>query len=210
MATAETTRRGQRQSSLPTPEAIRTAATTLFSRNGFAGTSVREIARVAGVDPALVIRHFGSKEALFIETVPVHGPFDEVLYAPLDDFGERIVEFILNRLDRHSFNVFLEVLRASGSDAIRQRMGEMMIASFSKLNDQLSGPDASLRTRLVAAQVTGLLTTLAGSRQDLCPKDRRSIIEIYGAAIQSTIAAKPRKKTRKTTSAMIDRLSRAR
>lgn len=195
MATIDTTGRGQRRSSLPTPEAIRRAATTLFRRNGFAGTSVREIARVAGVDPALVIRHFGSKEALFIEAVPTHGPFDEVLCAPLDDFGERIVEFVLNRLDRQSFNVFLEVLRASGSDAIRQRMGEMMTASFSKLNDQLSGPDAALRTRLVAAQVTGLLTTLAGSRQDLRPKDRRSIIEIYGAAIQSTIAIKPSEKT---------------
>jgi hypothetical protein len=35
-----------------------------------------------------------------------------------------------NAVDRNTFNVFLEVLRASGSDAIRQRMGEMMVASL--------------------------------------------------------------------------------
>ena len=170
------------------------AAVNLFGRNGFTATSVREIARAAGVDPALVIRHFGSKEALFIETVPAHGPFDEALCRPLDDIGERIVTFVLDRVDRNTFNVFLEVLRASGSDAIRQRMGEMMIASFSKLNDELSGPDASLRTRLVAAQVAGLVASLAGERQRLRPEDRRAIIEIYGAAIQATINAKQPKK----------------
>ena len=185
----KTTRGGHRRSSQSTPEAIRKAAVDLFGRDGFAATSVREIARAAGVDPALVIRHFGSKEALFIETVPAHGPFDEVLCGPLDDIGVRIVKFILDRVDRNTFNVFLEVLRASGRDAIRERMGEMMIASFSKLDDQLSGPDASLRTRLVAAQVAGLVASLAGERQRMCPEDRRAIIEIYGAAIQMTIKA---------------------
>lgn len=43
---------------------IRDAAIRLFGSGGFAATSVRAIAEEAGVSPALVIHHFGSKEAL--------------------------------------------------------------------------------------------------------------------------------------------------
>jgi AcrR family transcriptional regulator len=43
---------------------IRDAAITCFAQDGVPGTSVREIARAAGVSPGLVIHHFGSKEAL--------------------------------------------------------------------------------------------------------------------------------------------------
>ncbi|HSK96574.1 MAG TPA: TetR family transcriptional regulator [Euzebyales bacterium] len=46
---------------------IRDAAITLFSQDGVAATSVRAIAAAAGVSPALVIHHFGSKDALRVE-----------------------------------------------------------------------------------------------------------------------------------------------
>lgn len=43
---------------------IRSAAINLFGQAGFARTSVRAIAAQAGVSPALVVHHFGSKEGL--------------------------------------------------------------------------------------------------------------------------------------------------
>lgn len=43
---------------------IREAAIVRFGRRGFDRTSIREIAADAGVSPALVIHHFGSKDAL--------------------------------------------------------------------------------------------------------------------------------------------------
>ena len=45
--------------------AIAEAAMPLFARNGFAGTTTREIARAAGVSEALVFQHFPSKAALY-------------------------------------------------------------------------------------------------------------------------------------------------
>ena len=57
--------------------AIWEAAQRLFAENGYARTSVREIASEASVDPALVIRHFGSKEQLFMETMEVQVAADE-------------------------------------------------------------------------------------------------------------------------------------
>lgn len=49
---------------LTTRARIRDAAIVLFGRDGFAATSVREVASAAGVSPALVIHHFGSKDGL--------------------------------------------------------------------------------------------------------------------------------------------------
>lgn len=44
-------------------------ARQMFATQGYEGTSVREIARLAGVDPALMAHHFGSKEGLWIAVV---------------------------------------------------------------------------------------------------------------------------------------------
>jgi AcrR family transcriptional regulator len=49
---------------LTTRARIRDAAIVLFGRDGFATTSVRAIATAAGVSPALVLHHFGSKDDL--------------------------------------------------------------------------------------------------------------------------------------------------
>ena len=43
---------------------IRDAAMRLFGWQGIKGTTVRQIAEGAGVSPALVIHHFGSKDGL--------------------------------------------------------------------------------------------------------------------------------------------------
>ena len=83
--------------------------------------------------------------------MPDRSPFDEAFDGPLAEFGRRIVEYILDRVDRESTNVYLEVLRASGAEAVRLRLGEMTDASFSKLLTGSSGSDGALRTRLVAA-----------------------------------------------------------
>jgi TetR/AcrR family transcriptional regulator, mexJK operon transcriptional repressor len=49
--------------------AILEAATTLFLANGYRGTSMDEIAAVAGVSKQTVYKHFADKERLFVEIV---------------------------------------------------------------------------------------------------------------------------------------------
>ena len=48
-----------------TREAILDAAEDLFSKHGFYGVTIREVAREAGVDTALVHYYFGAKRGLF-------------------------------------------------------------------------------------------------------------------------------------------------
>jgi len=50
-------------------DALLRGARQMFATQGYEGTSVREIARLAGVDPALMSHHFGSKEGLWTAVV---------------------------------------------------------------------------------------------------------------------------------------------
>lgn len=48
---------------------LRAAALRLFTRKGYAATSVRDILRDAGVSAPVLYHHFGNKEGLFLELV---------------------------------------------------------------------------------------------------------------------------------------------
>lgn len=52
--------------------AILEAAKRLFTRDGFAGASMDQIATEAGVSKLTVYSHFGDKDALFVEAVKSH------------------------------------------------------------------------------------------------------------------------------------------
>lgn len=54
-----------------TREAILDSAVVAFTKSGYDGVGVREIAQAAGVTAMLVNRYFGSKEELFAEAVDV-------------------------------------------------------------------------------------------------------------------------------------------
>ncbi|WP_372790925.1 TetR/AcrR family transcriptional regulator [Paraconexibacter sp.] len=58
------------------------AARTVFLRSGYGGTAVRDISDAAGVNIALIYRHFASKEELFAEAV------GQPLVEALDGFVE--------------------------------------------------------------------------------------------------------------------------
>lgn len=48
---------------------ILAAATSCFAERGFAGTTTARVAQVAAVNEALVFRHFGTKQRLYLECV---------------------------------------------------------------------------------------------------------------------------------------------
>ena len=64
-------------------EIILSAAMRLFGHKGFEGTSVREIAAEAGVNPAMISYYFGSKEKLFESLVEHKAAFLKGVFAEL-------------------------------------------------------------------------------------------------------------------------------
>lgn len=174
-----------------TREAIGTAARELFRAKGYGNVSVRAIAAAAGADPALVIRYFGSKERLFLESVAIQGRFDHVTAGALEDLGVRLVRSLLTEGPHITFPIWRAMIRATDSDLVRERLIEAMDEMFIRpIAPRLSGPDPELRARLIAAQVSGLLDAVAIlADSTLVAADTERLIELYGASIQALVDA---------------------
>lgn len=170
------------------PAAIHAAATRLFQERGFAGTTVREIAAAAGADPALVIRHFGSKELLFLETMHLTLDDEPLLDVPLEQLGEKFVELLLD-LQHHSGGVFVALLRGSNEPHIAERLKATHEGTFVEpLRARLSGPDADLRARLAGSLLAGLLYgLLVVGDERLLAADRGELVSRYGALLQDLL-----------------------
>lgn len=162
--------------------------------SGYAATSVRAVAAAAGVDPALVIRHFGSKEQLFLETVDVEGPFATALDGPLVGLGERLVALVLDaRMSSVLRTPYRAMIRASDSPAVRERLVAAMEATLARpLAARIDGPDADLRAHLVAAQVGGLLEALVILEDPVVVgADPEAVARHYGRALSTLLTAAP-------------------
>jgi AcrR family transcriptional regulator len=168
-------------------DAIRSAAERLFARRGYAATSVRDIASSAGVDAALVIRHFGSKEQLFLDTMRVE--FDGLDFdAPLDTLGERLIRSLLDA-DDHVRGVYLALVRASDAGEVSSALRTAHETDFvAPLAARLEGPDAGIRARLAAALVGGLFYALWIVRDEaLLATPHDELARRYGALLQRLI-----------------------
>ncbi|SDD15046.1 TetR/AcrR family transcriptional regulator [Nocardioides lianchengensis] len=176
-----------------TRELIAAEARRQFMAQGYAATSVRGVAGAAGIDPALVIRHFGSKEQLFLATVDVEGPFAPALAGPLTGMGERLVALVLDeRLSGVLRTPYRAMIRATDSAAVREQLVAAMEATLARpLAERLDGPDAELRAHLVAAQVGGLLEALVILEDPaVVDADAAAVARLYGAAV-STLLTPP-------------------
>jgi AcrR family transcriptional regulator len=102
-------------------KAIVVAAVPLFARNGFAGTTTRELAAAAGVSEALLFRHFPSKQSLYREILALGCEGDPALesLATLPASTETlicIVRFMVRRFvlggeaERHELDLRMRLL----------------------------------------------------------------------------------------------------
>ena len=73
--------RPSRQSSQERQASLIQAATRLFAKKGFNGTTTKEIARAAGISEALVFKHFPTKHALYAAILAEKVTVNELLSA---------------------------------------------------------------------------------------------------------------------------------
>jgi AcrR family transcriptional regulator len=157
-------RSGRRPGTSGTREAIAEAARRNFGELGYERTTIRAIAGDAGVDPALVVHFFGSKQQLFLSVMDLPFPPEEVLPKILagdrDRVGERLSRFIVGVLeDPTSRTVLTGMVRAAASEPEAARMLRELISRrvFAAIAASLGVDDAELRANLVGSQVVGLV-----------------------------------------------------
>lgn len=174
--------------SAPVRAAIRDAASTLFAQRGYSGTGVRDIAEAAGVNPALVIRHFVSKERLFTETIDLPPVAGGALDAPLDQLGVAVIRSIVET-DPAVLALFAVNMRACDHADVMTRLRHGRFQELARgLAARLEGPDAELRGRLGMAVVIGMLTTSALLEDEvLGMTEADKAVAHYGAALQAVL-----------------------
>jgi len=137
------------------------AARQAFAETGWAGTTIRAVARAADVDPALVYHYFDSKEGLLdAATNPPARWLENVARtwtAPVDDLGEALLRLMLGAwADEETGRVLRAVLQTAAHEpATREklrRVVEGQLIGVSSLTDD----ERSVRSGLIASQIMGL------------------------------------------------------
>jgi AcrR family transcriptional regulator len=172
-----------------TRAAIEAAARTLFAERGFEAASVRAIAAEAGVDPALVIRHFGSKEALFLRTVDTSLGLGPVVEGPLESVGRRLVAFFVDPARTGVRRRYVALAQAAHLPQVRDEMVRHTAETYiAPLAPRLEGEDRELRVALVVAQISGLMTLLFQQEEPtVSAASADDLVRIYGDAIQQLL-----------------------
>jgi AcrR family transcriptional regulator len=85
---------GSPPAALDTLSRIRDAALQLFLEQGYHGTSMRQIARRAGVAPAAIYNHLASKEALFVDLLSDLLPHRAMLRAMAEASGDSVEQLV--------------------------------------------------------------------------------------------------------------------
>ena len=157
-------RRGRRPGGSDAREEILDAARRSFGEDGFAGTSLRQIASAAGVDVRLVSHYFGSKGDLFVAAVELpfdpESTFDTLLAPGPAGIGERLAGFVLDILDTSSGRqVMTGMLRAAASEdqaaaMVRDRLVGQLLLPLAR---RLGTDHAELRASLMGSQIAGLV-----------------------------------------------------
>jgi AcrR family transcriptional regulator len=140
---------------------ILSAARTVFANSGYDSVGVRDIAAVAGVNAALIIRYFGSKEELFEKAVTGAFNLNELLNVKREEVGKLLAYYILQKREREgSLEPLLALLRSASSEQGSKLMRELLDEQFIRpLAKWLGGKQAELRASLIASTMLGLALT---------------------------------------------------
>ncbi|MGN6402989.1 TetR/AcrR family transcriptional regulator [Sinomonas sp.] len=145
--------------------AIVAAATRLFADDGYDGVSLRQIAREAGVDSALVHHYFEGKEDLFAACVELPAEPDDVLHG-IDEVasaerGRFVARAVLRLWDGPQQRALAAFLRGTISSTVRTHLLGNVVQRriLAHIVDGLPGDDDErrLRASLAATQVVGFI-----------------------------------------------------
>jgi AcrR family transcriptional regulator len=187
-------RGGRRPGSSPSRQKILEVARLAFAANGYAETSLRGIAREAGVDPSLIVQLFGSKPGLF--SAVVEWPFDasqvgaQIREVPPGKVGEYVARVFIGHWDRDEHrNPIVSLIHAALSDSA----AAAMLREFITVNltlpavERVEADRPQLRAALLASQLLGFgLSRYVLAFDGLTAASSEELIAALGATLQNT------------------------
>ncbi len=189
-------RRGRRPAGEDRRGEILAAARTEFGARGFDGTTMRGVARLAGVDPRLVHHYFDGKDALFVAAFELPGRpqqlLEGVLAADADTIGPRLVRLFTTVWDSEEGRqrILALVSAATASEAGARMLREFLAREvFARIIARLGSDDPELRASLAASQMMGLAMARYVVRlEPLASADPDLVVALVGPVIQGYLS----------------------
>lgn len=171
-----------------TRSAITRAARALFARQGYDRTTVREIAARAKIDPALVIRYFGSKEQLFALVARFDLNLPDLAAVDRSAIGASLARHYIDLWDGESGLPVLLRSAASNDHAaghLREVFRAQVMPMIAKVPAKLP---AAERAGLVASQLLGMaLCRYVLKMPPLTAMPKERLVDEIGRTIQRYI-----------------------
>lgn len=170
------------------------AAQIVFSQHGYGSSGVRDIAKLADVNPALVSRYFGGKEALFEKALEKTLNISPMMSVPLDRFGENLMRELhddetnsVRSAAMFALSIGDPQAREISVELLRKKIIEPLAEAFATVDDT-----AGARARIVAMLSLGytVMRILVPMREDEADQDA-FVSKWLGEALQDM--AEPRK-----------------
>ncbi|RAY14731.1 TetR/AcrR family transcriptional regulator [Actinomadura craniellae] len=172
----------RRRDAAATRQAILDAAVTAFTRYGYDGVGVRDIAQRAGVTAMLINRYFGSKEGLFAEAADAAFAPRSVITGTGAELAGETARTLAARTapEAEELGPFLLMLRSAANPAAAKIMREAIGRHPGRhLTEELPGAGAGARAELILAVQAGvwlmrsILGTTALAEEDPAELARR-------------------------------------
>ncbi|ARE75299.1 TetR family transcriptional regulator [Streptomyces sp. NPDC059558] len=175
-----------------TQERIRLAAREVFAERGYDKTSVRGIAKVAGVDPALVHHYFGSKDDLFAAAIEVS--IEPALVVPAiigegpEGIGERLARYFLGVWENPVTRVpLLAVIRSALTHEAAAKVLRQLVLRrlLERVAADLDVPDPTFRAELAASHMVGIaILRYVVQVEPLASADPEKIVALVAPTLQ--------------------------
>jgi AcrR family transcriptional regulator len=171
---------------------ILAAARTEFGSRGYDGTTIRGIARAAGVDARLVHHYFDSKEEVFVSALDFPARPQDIVAAvmrgPAEELGQRLARTVLAIWDsdggRERIIALLSGAMASEAAArlLREFLARELLGRIAVLLDVDRG---ELRAALAASHLVGIaLVRVIVKIEPLASLDAADLARIVGPVLQ--------------------------
>ncbi|MDX6763291.1 TetR family transcriptional regulator, partial [Streptomyces sp. F8] len=175
-----------------TQERIRLAAREVFAERGYDKTSVRGVAKVAGVDPALVHHYFGSKDDLFAAAIEISMEPALVLPAVIgegpDGIGERLARYFFGIWENPVTRApLLAVIRSALTHeaAAKVLRGLVLRRLLERIAADLDVPDPTFRAELAASHMVGIaILRYVLQVEPLASADTEDIVALVAPTLQ--------------------------
>jgi AcrR family transcriptional regulator len=184
-------RTGRRPGTTETREQIAAAARRLFAEAGYERATFRAIGAEAGVDPALVVHFFGSKEQLFRQVMELPPAVAEGLLAiadaPREEMGRGLATLVVAALENPATRpiVLGRIRSASSHPGAAALVRENVTRDLARLTAAIAEEDSEERAVMLGSLVVGVaLARYVVLVEPLASMSPEQVVELIAPAFQ--------------------------